>query len=238
MIVNPQGKSFFLGYLISKVNENRFFLEMVVDGCDDGERNYRKGLTSNEAPYNQVVYGFSALGNTIQSIKDCSNEMLLSKITWGDIKNLKCGRFMYGARNAMTHDGNPVVNCCINGKCYAGLDIERIYDGKIIKIERPSEDIKHVCLSFVKEFSNLLLKRFSDAFKEVKIRGELNIDMIEQALHHPMSRGLDSIVLDQLKAELLAQKDVIEEKVGQTKMDELIKILHSLKGYCEDRLTA
>ena len=62
--------------------------------------------------------------------------------------------------------------------------------------------------------------------------------MIEQALHHPMSRGLDSIVLDQLKAELLAQKDVIEEKVGQTKMDELIKILHSLKGYCEDRLTA
>ncbi len=235
MVINPQGKGYFLSYLISKVKEHRFFLEMVVDSCDDVEGCYGNGLALNESAYNRVVYGFSALGNTIQAIKDCSNEILSSKITWKNIKSLDYGKFMYGARNAMTHDGNPVVNCCIKGKCYSGLDIERVYDGKIIKIERPGEDIKSICLSFSKGFGDLLQRRFADAFKIEAVRGVLDVDLIEHALRHNMSEELDHAFLNKLKADMLENKDVIEESAGQVQMDTLIGVVNSLRSYCDAR---
>lgn len=173
-------------FLQSKVKELRFHLRALVDACD-ASMNYSQLLLDKKVKlteteqleqqqkqvrYHEIVtYSFSAFSNTIQGLKDALKNGAGFELTWGAIREARHGKFIYEARNACTHDGNPIVNAWVDGKFYVGYDIIRVNDGKVINIQRPAEDIKTIVLEFSIDFLTKILNEidsvvFEEDFKK------------------------------------------------------------------------
>jgi len=144
-----------------------FFLSKIVDDCLDS---YKRFLAHEETIGNRELnHNFSAYANTLQSLKDALVTSLDIQITWTDLyKNNHYCEFIKQSRNAMTHDGLPIISMWADGLFYVPMDIVRVDTKKKLEtIKVPEEDILTVCL----KFSCSLMKWL----KELMINNEVNL---------------------------------------------------------------
>lgn len=175
-----------------------FFLNKIADDCLDS---YGRFLANKETISNRGInYNFSAYANTLQSLKDALETSLKIKITWADLyKDNDYCEFIKQSRNAMTHDGSPIINMWSDGLFYVPADIFRLgTKSKPEIIKAPTENILTVCL----KFSDLLM----EWLKKLIIDNEANF--LPCSLHDSLPNLKD-----------------FKPKVGMS--DEVIKILKS-----------
>lgn len=157
-------------YLAGKVREFDYQLRMVVDACDEALAAYKTGRDCDNGAI--VAYGFSAFTNAMQSLKDGLKTIGGAPLTLSMIAQLTHGDFMSKARNAATHDGNPIVNCWVDGHYYIAMDIARLdMRGDPVEIIRPKEDVRTICLQFSGGFAASLRDRLRPMLGQYHIGG-------------------------------------------------------------------
>lgn len=135
-----------------KVGEFDHQLRAIVAACDTAQIAYLRGRSCpNEK---ELVYAFSAFANAMQALKDGRQTLGDGGLTWNSITQLSHGAFMRQARNAIAHDGNPIINSWVNGRFFVALNISRLgSNGEPVEIARPVVDVRTFCLQFAEAFA-------------------------------------------------------------------------------------
>ncbi len=160
----------FAHFLDHKLGEFEHWLRELLDICENSlcqfnaemtkaqtnesqTKNYARKEDSLARGGRQLNYVLSALAAGAQSLKDILPIVLQTPVTWTNLARIQHMEFFRGIRNAMTHDGHPVVNTWMDGKFYVGADFERVGDrGQAIVVERPTQDIATVSIEFTVDY--------------------------------------------------------------------------------------
>lgn len=219
--------NFFSG----KVKELRFQLATIVAGCDESLGLIGSGSAVPDTTCQAVIYGFSAFSNTIQILKDAVKTVTKEPLAWSEIERLRHGAFMKNARNAATHDGNPVITGWADGRYFIPAKITRIAYDQIVEIPAPTEDVRTICLDFTIDFCHLLRDVLSVSENVGQLKGVgLNIEDLEAAF-------ANSTVIPAFAQEIFAQqRGEIEAALKQVKRDPIAKAILELNEviqYCD-----
>lgn len=230
-ITKNDQRKWCLNFFKSKVKEFRFYLQEVVECCDQSMLRFKASKQGTEHTENKIVFAFSAFTNTVQALKDSGSNFLPTKITWGDIAGLRHGEFMELSRNAATHDGHPIITAWADGHYLVPVDIHRFDSwGNLIKIVAPTEDVNQFCLEFSRDFSDFLATRVR-ALGPMKSVG-FSIDELEQ--------GLQSPFVPEFARQLFRdQRNEIEEQIAEVKYDpaeDCLSTLMQVIEFCDERL--
>jgi len=222
-------------FVSGKVKEMRYHLSVVVAACDQS-----LGLFSGDqpvAPENSqaVVFGFSAFANTVQTLKDAAHTVTGERLAWSKLGRIRHGPFMRHARNAATHDGNPVVSAWVDGRYFVPGPIVRLDDGgRVVEVDAPGEDVRTVCLEFTRDFCGLLREAFSTAVGAPALAGaSFNITELEEAIAE------SSVVPDFAKQLFASSRDEIERSLAVSTHDPVANALSELEDavrFCEAAL--
>lgn len=219
----------------SKLDELQFFLEKIVDACDESLRLFRAGQQHTDKTGRLVTFSFSAYTNTIQTLKDAVGLLHDGVLPWSKIKTLRHGSFMYDVRNAMTHDGNPVISGWTDGRYFVPFRIVRLNrEKKVVVIEPPTVDVRQFCLEFTADFSNLL----SEALKAIPddIRHQqavFDINELDQVFKE------SSFIPECARQLHVEQREQILEALKNTKaprIETAVKKADDLAAYCAAKL--
>lgn len=216
-------------YVSGKISEYQYHLRALVEECDSTYEQFRTQGSGRHGT--KVVYSFSALGNAMQSLKDSVNSLGDNTLTWAEIGKNPHGDFMYKARNAVTHDGNPIVNAWIDGRFYVSNDISRTdMRGKPIKIVRPIEDIRTVCLQFSEAYAAQLRVSLSNMLGAYTIKSTVDIEDTEKFI-------LESTIVPQFVKDVFAAKrdDIFDSLNNMPDFDPIQKAIDrliSLEEFC------
>jgi hypothetical protein len=235
-ITQEEHRGAVANYLAGKVREFAFQLHVVVDASDSSLASYRTGDPGpGDGP---VIYGFSAFGNAMQSLKDALKTIGGEPITWSQVAQLSDGDFLAKSRNAMTHDGNPVINAWADGRYFVANDISRFgSNGEPIEIVRPQTDVRTLCLTFAAEFCAMLSARLRPLVGHYEIGGAgFDSGEVEAAIH------TSDLIPAEVKALFAAKSEEIREAIAQAPpFDPVVKAieeLEKLSGYCSSALSA
>lgn len=229
-----QHQRWVANYFRGKVDEFGYRLDEVVSACDTSLACAMAGKNHPEGTGKAVTYGFSALSNLVQTLKDSASTFLDARVSWGPIKTLRHGKFFYLSRNAATHDGNPIISCWVDGYFYIPSDIRRLDDDeKLVVIPAPTVDLRTLCLEFSADFTSLLAERLSSMAREPFLLGT-SFDIDEVATF------MTSDLVPQFARDLFAQNaEQIQADVRACRFDPIedsIKKLNAIKQRCEDQL--
>lgn len=221
-------------YFRGKIDEFSYRLEETVSACDISLSCAKAGKNHPEETGKAVTYGFSALSNLVQTLKDSASTFLHPPIPWGSIKSLRHGTFFYLSRNAATHDGNPIISCWMEGCFYIPSDIRRLNDAeRLVVIPAPTEDVRALCLEFSADFMNLLVERLSTMERGPFLLGT-SYDINEVATF------MESRVVPQAAKDLFAQdSERIRTAVQACRFDPIedsISKLNAVRRRCEEQL--
>jgi len=167
-----------------KVREYRYFLGRVFAGVNSSLLCYRQSIdagkelhdSTSQVIQREVAFHLSALFNGVQTMKDVIEQITGSGLPWSTIEQrTRHGRFVYEARNAMTHDGHPIVTLWIDGCIHAPADFTRIKREKGREQQRnvpaPGPEIGQVCAEFSFDFASLLIEQMAAIVDRAEIRG-------------------------------------------------------------------
>jgi hypothetical protein len=151
------------------------------------------------------------------------------------MKKLRHGGFMYDVRNAITHDGNPVIDAWADGLFFVAANIVRINDkNQIVIIEPPKIDVRQFCLEFSLDFAGLLGETLQQISHEDQFSmSVLSIDEVEAAVR------ASNVIPPFVKENFLLKRDEIAAIVSNTKISHIadaIKAASDLADYCKVRL--
>lgn len=223
-------------YMAGKIREFGYQLRLIVEACNRSALEIANGQRHSELNDQEVAYGFSAFGNAMQSLKDGLKTVAGTPITWSQMGALAHGSFMYGARNAMTHDGNPVINAWIDGKYFVASNIDRFgIDNEPVEIKRPEVDVRTLCLTFAKEFSSLLAGRLEPLLGQIGIaRAGVDPEDIEAVAGWDRIPAEVRSLLAEKKEEIL---EVIANAPYSDPIEKAMKELDELQAYCDIELS-
>lgn len=209
-------------YVSSKINEYQYHLRALVEECDSTYEQFRTLGSGRDGT--KVVYSFSALGNAMQSLKDSVNSLGDDSLTWAEIGKNPYGDFMYKARNAATHDGNPIVNAWVDGRFYVSNDISRLdMRGRLIEIIRPVEDIRTVCLQFSEAYAAQLRVSLSNMLGTYTIKSTIDLENAEKFV-------LESAIVPQFAKDMFIAKrnDIFDSLKNMPDFDPIQKAIDNL----------
>lgn len=218
----------------SKVRELQYHLEAIVAACDQSVALYASGQSVSKENNQAVVYGFSAFANVVQTLKDAVKTVTGEQLPWSKIAQLRHGAFMRDARNAATHDGNPVVNAWVDGRYFVAAKIVRLGDrGQVIEIPAPTKDIRTLSLEFAEDLCQLLRETLIGLEGVEQLRGAIfEMAELEEAT-------VESNVMPEFVKELFASnRQEIATRLREVKHDPValaIGYLSELIQYCELR---
>lgn len=216
-------------YVTGKVNEYRYQLRELVEECDATYEQFRTQGSGRHGT--KVVYSFSALGNAMQSLKDAVNSLGDNRLTWAEIGKNPHGDFMYKSRNAATHDGNPIVDAWVDGQFYVANDISRFdMRGKPIKIVRPVEDIRTVCLQFSEAYSAQLRSSLSNMLGKYTLKSIVDFEDAEKFVMK--SEVVPPFIKDMFLSKRNEIIDSLQNAPDFDPIQKAIDSLHSLEEYC------
>lgn len=159
-------------FAAGKVRELRYHLSVIVAACDQSLQMFSGRQQVPRETHQTVVFGFSAFANVVQSLKDVTYTITGERLAWSRIEQIRHGTFLRHARNAATHDGNPVVSAWADGRYFVPARITRLDDGgRVVEVAPPREDIRTVCLEFTRDFCALLREAMSTASSDPHLAG-------------------------------------------------------------------
>lgn len=213
----------------SKLDELRYFLEKIVDACDEALNLFKVGQQDNDRTGAHLAYSFSAYTNTIQTLKDAASLLCEGALPWSQIKALRHGRFMKDARNAITHDGNPIVTAWVDGRYFVPNKIVRLERDNVVVIDRPVVDVRQFCLEFSADFATLL----SETLKKIPEYERLTMSVFDVG---QIDEALESDSIPEFAKKLLAeQRERIMEALNNIKVPRIEKAIEKaddLAAYC------
>lgn len=218
----------FAHFLEHKICEYHFLLSEFITICDRSLENFNAKHEQLDSDEKLITYRFSALASQIQTLKDIVPVLIDKAVAWSDFADVRHMDFMHGARNAITHDGNPLVNLCVDGKYYVAGPFVR-YDSikkKTIKVTPPLVDIKTSTL----EFTNDLAIKIHELIESVASEPEIalpvyGIEFFDTAIQHP--------AIPQFAKELYVSSD--KSALNEQDHSRIAKIkteLDTLLAYC------
>ncbi len=214
-------------YVAGKVNEYQYQLRALVEECDATYEQFRTQGSGRQGT--KVVYSFSALGNAMQSLKDSVNSLGDGTLTWAEIGKNPHGDFMYKARNAATHDGNPIANAWVDGRFYVSNDISRFdMRGTSIEIVRPVEDIRTVCLQFSRAYAAQLRFSLSNMLGQYTIKSTVNLEDAENLI-------IESAIVPQIAKDmfLFKKNEILDSLKNMPDFDPIQKAIDGLDALIE-----
>lgn len=236
IITDQKHRSAVANFLAGKLREFGYQLDVIVKACDEAAELYEKSKLGSDGAV--VVYGFSAFTNAMQSLKDAVTTIAPSPVTWAEIGALPHGTFVAKARNAATHDGNPIVNAWVDGRFFVANNIDRLdMRGEPIEIVRPEEDVRTICLRFALGFANLLRDRLTPLVGQFSIAGA----PFDGAEFAEIIRG--SPLIPEAVKRMVADKlgeitDAIENAPPIDPVEKAITELGQLASRCSERLNS
>lgn len=227
-----QHRRWVANFVSGKLEELLFHLQCVVNACDETLRLFNDQKPTPNETQRAVVYGFSALANCVQTLKDAVKTSTGNELPWSSIKSLRHGAFMYEARNAVTHDGNPVISAWADGRYFVPVNICRIGDkGKLITIPAPTADVRTLCLEFSEDFGRLLRQTLLAAHTEPALEGmPFSIEELDNAF------GESSVIPDFARKLFLNNRNEIAAQIQTVEHDpvaQAVQHLDDLVAYCE-----
>lgn len=139
---------------------------------------------------------------------------------------------MRDARNAATHDGNPVVSAWVDGRYFVPVKISRLGDrGQVIEIPAPAEDVHTLCLEFAEDFCQLLRQTLVEAKDIAHIKGSM-FSMAE--LDETMAEL--QVIPEVVKQIFAHNRQQIETSIRDVKHDPVAQAIGHLQeviSYCE-----
>src|SRR5690348_17328065 len=105
-------------FLLYKIQEVRFRLSELLELCSQSRRRFAVNDPDAAGSGRVLNYHFGAFSSLVQTIKDILPVVACRAISWSDLSAIRHAEFMHSVRNAITHDGNPVINMWIEGRYY------------------------------------------------------------------------------------------------------------------------
>lgn len=178
----------FAHFLEHKICEYHFLLSELITICDRSRENFNAKHEQLEGDGKLINYRFSALASQVQTLKDIVPVLVDKAVAWSDFADVRHMNFMHGARNAITHDGNHLVNLWTEGKYYVAVPFVR-YDAlkkKMVSVTPPLVDIRTSTL----EFTNDLMIKIHELIESVASEAEIalpvyGVEFFDSAIQHP-----------------------------------------------------
>ena len=222
-MLQPTRRVQFAHFLLHKVRELRFRLSELLDVCQTSRRRFSVQDPTASSDCRLVNFHFSAFSSLIQTIKDILPVVAGHEVTWSDLAKVRHMQFMQAVRNAMTHDGNPVINLWSEGRYYVARDILRLgQDQKPIRIQAPAEDVETLVIRFTAELCVHLRDTVLLNLKNEALKGPLyGVEFFDSAVDHPAvpefarrlyaeaDRSAPEMNEDDPVAEILTELDVL-----------------------------
>ncbi|MGJ7496328.1 hypothetical protein ACSFA8_14730 [Variovorax sp. RT4R15] len=218
-----------LCHLSGKVEELQYQLSEVLARCDTSLSRFQTGQAAPMFEQRQVCYSFSAFANVLQTLKDIAKDLLGDNNPGESLRALRHGAFILDSRNAMTHDGHPIVDAWVDGRFHVAADIYRFNKGTLVTIQAPSQDIRTVCLEFTADLC-------------IYLRGLLEAKRAEPAIEHPLpdftriEQALTSSIVPEFARALFAdQREEVRASLLSFRPDPLdaaCRSADSLADYC------
>jgi hypothetical protein len=219
----------------TKLRELRYFLRIIVDNCDESLRRANTLEANTDPTAGPVTFSFSAFTNTIQTLKDMTNTLKPGALSWKKIEELRHGRFMYLVRNAMTHDGNPVIFAWADGHYFVPSKIVRADDkGNVKVIHPPTEDLRKFCLEFSFDYLNLLTETLQEIPDSEKLSMSIfDIDELDEFYEN------NEVVPEFAIKMFIEQRAEIEEVLKSQRVPRIenaAKLAQEIASYCDEKL--
>lgn len=218
-------RSAVANHFAGKVREFGNHLRVVVEACDHSLTTYM--LNQPHPGDSGVVYGFSAFSNAMQALKDALKTIGGPSLSLAEIAQLPHGEFMTKARNAATHDGNPIVNAWVDGRFFIATDISRFgINNEPIEIARPTQDVRTLCLQFAEGYSAALRERLHPMRGQFQIGGA----PFDSAEFESMINNAD-LIPEHVKQIVASQRDCIRAAFeGAPPFDPIKKAITELES--------
>lgn len=223
-------------FISGKVKEMRYHLSLIVAACDHSLRLFSGGQEVPAENSQAVVFGFSAFANTVQTLKDAAQIVTRERLAWSKLEQMRHGAFLRHARNAATHDGNPVISAWVDGRYFVPARIVRLdVSGRVVEVPAPKEDVRTVCLEFTRDFCGLLRETFTTATGLPALAGaSFDMAAFEEAI-------AESSVVPEFAKQLFAgTRDEIARSLATSKNDPVADAINELDEavrFCEALLT-
>jgi hypothetical protein len=139
----------FAHALTHAVRETVFRLDQLLEACVSSRARFEAGKASLDGEGRTVNFHFAAFAAVVQTFKDVLPVVGDGQIKWADFETIQHMEFMQSIRNAITHDGTPVINGWIDGRFYVICDFVRMgQGGKPVLIRAPEQDIATLAVDF------------------------------------------------------------------------------------------
>ena len=190
--------------LKGKLGEFQFFLSQIMNVSTlIRVKNKAEDYPLNKE-INELGYYFSALMNSVQSIKDSAETSMDVKFSWSELSPSYGGLVRY-CRNAITHDGSPIINGFQGGNHYIAGPLRRISNrGNVIEFDPPKDDIVTIVINFSSEFLLKLECLVSEYGKKIpspnnddlvqSLKEAKKLYFIPELAKDLMSKNMDKIV--------------------------------------------
>lgn len=221
-------------FIDGKLKELQYHLDTIISGCDNSLHLFSRGLQVPSKTNQAVVFGFSAFANVVQTLKDATKIVTGMQLPWSAIEKLRHGTFMRHARNAATHDGNPVVSAWIDGRYHVPRNIIRVDDrGEECTIVAPTEDIRTLCLEFAEDLCLLVRETLLRTEEVASLNGaSVSMAELEEAV-------TESQVMPEFAKRLFErhQQEIATKlsSIEHNPIDQAIDSIERVIGYCASK---
>ncbi|NYF20264.1 hypothetical protein HDC36_001725 [Xanthomonas sp. JAI131] len=229
-IPHPTRRTQSAYFLLHKTREIRFRLSELLNVCETSRWRFAKNEPPIEGGGQLVNFHFSALSSIVQTIKDLIPVISEKTVTWTDLSNIRHMQFMHSARNAITHDGNPVVNMWADGRYYIAIDFLRLdRNQNPVSVKAPLEDIETLSIQFTMDLCSYLKEMISPLLESPALTGPLyGAEFFDNAIKHP--------AVPEFVRRLYAETDRPSiDLMDGNPVTEVLTELNSLVTFCHSR---
>lgn len=186
-MATPTRRVQFTHFLLYKIRETRFRLSELLNFCQASRRLFAANQPEPEGGSRVVNFHFSAFSSLFQTIKDVLPVVSDQVVTWAGLSDIRHAQFMHAVRNAITHDGNPIINMWIEGKYYVACNFVRVdQHQKAVQVQAPAEDIETLATQFTLDLCSYLHAVVRPLAGNEALTGPLyGSEFFEAAIDHP-----------------------------------------------------
>ena len=219
----------FTHFLVDKVREIRFRFLEINEVCQESRVRF---LAQQEQPQGNgqlVNYRFAAFSSLIQTIKDIHPIVFELNISWSSLSHIRHFQFMHSIRNAITHDGNSVINLWVDGRYYVACDFVRLgQNQKPVMVKVPTEDIHTIILEFTEDLCSYLYNACSQFLGDESLVGPLyGQEFFSSAINHSAIPQFAKCLYGELG-------DSDFQQVSSEPLSEALEELGSLAALCRE----